>query len=107
MTEVRVSCAGLVTANGKLRAGGDSRGGPPPTATDLDDDKEGIRPLVSIRDSSGSDLDSGPNVRTRAGLSGGMENTEEQDKVVIDCREMESLVTEVWPSRHPLSIRRR
>ena len=107
MTEVRVSCAGLVTANGKLRADGDSRGGPPPTATDLDDDKEGIRPLVSIRDSSGSDLDSGPNVRTRAGLSGGMEKTEEQDKVVIDCREMESLVTEVWPSRHPLSIRRR
>ena len=50
-----------------------TREGDPPTATDLDDDKEGIRPLVSIRDSSGSDLDSGPNVRTRAGLSGGIE----------------------------------
>ena len=50
-----------------------TREGDPPTATDLDDDKEGIRPLVSIRDSSGSDLDSGPNVRTRAGLSGDME----------------------------------
>ena len=39
-----------------------TREGDPPTATDLDDDKEGIRHMVSIRDSCGSDLDSGSNV---------------------------------------------
>ena len=41
MTEVSVTRAESVTANGEHRGGGDSRGGPP-TATDLDDDKEGI-----------------------------------------------------------------
>ena len=70
MTEVSVSRAESVTANGEHRGGGDSRGGPPPTATDLDDDKEGIRHMVSIRDNRGSDLDSGSNAGTRAGLSG-------------------------------------
>ena len=47
-----------------------TREGDPPTATDLDDDKEGIRHMVSIRDNRGSDLDSGSNVGTRMGLPG-------------------------------------
>ena len=49
-------------------------GDPPPTATDLDDDKEGILQMVSIGDSDGSDLDSGSNVGTRIGLSGDVES---------------------------------
>ena len=72
MTEVRVSCAGLVTANGELRADGDSRGGPP-TATDLDDDKEDICPLELVSGSSSSDSDSGSNFGTCAGLHGDVE----------------------------------
>ena len=48
-------------------------GDPSPTATDLDDDKEGILQMVSIGDSDGSDLDSGSNVGTRAGPSGDVE----------------------------------
>ena len=48
--------------------------GTPPTATDLDDDKEGILQMVSIGDSDGSDLDSGSNVGTRIGLSGDVES---------------------------------
>ena len=47
-----------------------TREGDPPTATDLDDDKEGILQMVSIGDSDGSDLDSGSNVGTRVGLFG-------------------------------------
>ena len=50
-----------------------TREGDPPTATDLDDDKEGILHMVSIRDSDGSDSDSGSNAGTRAGLSGDVE----------------------------------
>ena len=72
MTEVLVSRAGIVTANGKRRADGDSRGGPP-NATDPDDDKESIRSLVSISDRSGNDLDSVSYLGTRAGLPGEVE----------------------------------
>ena len=73
-------------------------GDPPPTATDLDDDKEGILHMVSIRDSRGSDLDSGSNVGTRIGLSGDVESLRNK------TGEYRLPGQAVWPSQYPLSI---